>query len=134
MIMPLLDDPQQLPLGLAPRMRDIDPLVVAAQPTLLAAIKLCISLRGFQADKQVYGPLGIDAGHWSRIHRGEANFPVDNLCELMDLCENEAPMLWLHHARGYDLRSLRKRETETERELREAREQIAALRRVLSGN
>jgi hypothetical protein len=106
----------------------VDPSLVVAQPSLLAAIKLCISLGGFQSDKQLYMALNIDAGHWSRILRGEAHFPVDKLTELMDLCGNETPLIWLAHSRGYDAGSLRKRETETERALREAKEQLDAER------
>ena len=127
-----LADPQ-LSLDVRPHMRDIDIGIVAAQPTLLAAIKLCITIRGFQAEKQVYSALGIDAGHWSRITRGEAHFPVDKLCELMDLCENEAPLLWLLMRREYDIGSLRRTESETERKLRLAQEENTALRRLLMG-
>ena len=46
---------------------------------------------------------------------------------------NDAPVLWMLHDRGYDLTGLRKREKELQRELREAREENAALRRVLQG-
>lgn len=132
--MPAFADPQ-IPLRLARAPQTVDPAIVLAQPTMLGAIKLCISLAGFQADKQVYGVLEIDAGHWSRIMRGEAHFPVDKLTELMDLCGNEAPLIWLTHARGYEPASLRKRETETERRLRVAEERIALLthdKRVLT--
>lgn len=52
---------------------------------------------------------------------------------LMDGCGNDAPLWWMAHDRGYDLRSLHKRESELERELRLAREENAALRRVLQG-
>ena len=41
---------------------------------------------------------------------------------------NDAPLLWMLHARGYDLYSLRKKETETERMLRLAKEENEALR------
>jgi hypothetical protein len=116
--------PPQIPLSLRRAPQRVDHAIVAAQPTLLAAIKLCISLGGFAADKQVYGALDIDAGHWSRILRGDAHFPVDRLACLMDLCGNEAPLLWLVHARGYETAQLRKRETETERSLREAHEAL----------
>jgi hypothetical protein len=51
----------------------------------------------------------------------------------MDLCGNEAPLMWLVDARGYELTSLHKRESETERENRLLREENAALRRVLQG-
>lgn len=122
-VLPTHDAPQ-IPLRLARVPQHVDPDLVLAQPTLLGAIKLCVSLGGFDGDKEVYGDLGIDAGHWSRITRGEAHFPVDKLSALMDLCGNEAPLIWLTHARGYDPRSLRKLESETERALREEREAL----------
>lgn len=126
-IMTGVADPQAS-LPLKRPVQVIDPALVLAQPTLLGAVKLCISMGGFEADKQVYGELGIDAGHWSRILRGDAHFPLDKLMPLMDLCGNEAPLIWLVHRCGYEPRSLRKRETETERALREANEQLEAER------
>jgi len=120
-------DPQ-IRIGLKRAPQVVDLTVVMAQPTLLAAIKLCISLGGFQADKQVYGALDIDAGHWSRILRGEAHFPVDKLNDLMDLCGNEVPMIWLLLSRAYDPASLRKQESATERELRLAHDALEAER------
>lgn len=122
-----LDEPG-LPLRLRRVDQAIDVAIVTAQPTFLAAIKLCVSVAGFESDKQVYSALGIDASHWTRILRGDAHFPVDKLTELMDLCGNEAPLIWLTHNRGYDPASLRKRETETERSLREAHEALDAER------
>jgi len=124
-------DPQ-LPLSLARPSAAVDPLLIQAQPTLLAAIKLCISMGGFEADKEVYKALDIDAGHWSRICRAEAHFPVDKLVALMDLCGNEAPLMWLLSARGYDLSALRKRESETEKALRLERERSAKLQERLN--
>jgi len=53
------------------------------------------------------------------------------LVALMDACGNDAPLLWMLHARGYDLHSVRKLETETEAQNRLLREEVAALRRVL---
>jgi hypothetical protein len=125
----------QLPLRLARTTQVVDPSIVIAQPTMLHAIKLCITLGGFESEKQVYGALDIDAGHWSRITRGDAHFPVDRLSALMTLCGNEAPLIWLAHARGYDPASLRKLETDTERRLREAQELVLQLqhdKRVLT--
>jgi hypothetical protein len=121
-------DSPQIPLRLRRAVQAVDPRLVTAQPSMLGAIKLCISLGGFESEKVVYGDLGIDAGHWSRIHRGEAHFPVDKLTQLMDLCGNEAPLIWLTNARGYEATSLRKRESETERALREAHEALDAER------
>lgn len=127
-----VDDPQRA-LRLVRTDQRLDHRVVIAQPSMLAAIKLCISAAGFDAGKEVYAELEIDAGHWSRILRGEAHFPVNKLHALMDLCGNEAPLQWLVHDRGYDIDSLRVRENELEQRNRELREEVAALRRVLIG-
>jgi len=51
----------------------------------------------------------------------------------MDVCGNDAPLLWMLSQRGYDLHSVRKLESETERQNRRLREENAALRRVLQG-
>ena len=65
----------------------------------------------------------------SRWQNGTEGILWQKLERLMDLCGNDAPVLWMLHRRGYDLHSLRKRESETERELRKAREEIAELKR-----
>lgn len=109
-------------------MQAIDVKLIKQQGSLLSAIKLCISMAGFDSDKEVYLPLGIDAGHWSRICKGEAHFPIDKLSALMDLCGNEAPMLWLIEVRGYESSSLRHKESETETKLRVATETIARMK------
>ena len=49
----------------------------------------------------------------------------------MDVCGNDAPLLWMLHERGYEIRSIHKRETELQKELRLAKEENLALRRVL---
>lgn len=117
-------DPQS-ELRLVRKAQQLDPSIVTAQPSLLASIKLCVSLGGFENEKPVAHRLEIDPGHWSRVMSGNAHFPTDKLGDLMDLCGNEAPLLWLVHHRGYDLGSLRPRESETQRELREAREALS---------
>lgn len=86
---------------------------------MTSAIALCVQLSGLQ-DNEVYLSLSIDAGHWSRIKRGEAHFPVDKLGDLMDLCGNEAPLLWLAQSRGYGV-VLLKTEAERRAEIAEAR-------------
>ena len=78
------------------------PELVSRKQTLLAAIVLCVQLSGLD-DKEVYLTLEIDAGHWSRIMKGDAHFPVDKLSDLMSLCGNEAPLQWLALKRGYQL-------------------------------
>ena len=87
-------------------------------------------LRG-KDDKAFLGDGGIvkDSAQWSRImNAGQHNFPHEKLNLFMDLAENEAPLMWLVYSRGYDIASLRQRETEVERELRLAREALASER------
>lgn len=126
-------DDRQPGLRLKRETHEIDPNLVIAQPTMLGAIRLCIAAAGFESEKELYAELKIDAGHWSRILRSEAHFPVDKLTTLMDLCGNEAPLIWLAHARHYDPSSLRLRESELEKKFRKSEERVAALRAVLLG-
>lgn len=108
----------------------VDKSLIHRQKSLLSAIALCAQAAGLQ-DKELYLPLGIDASHWSRIIKGDAHFPLERLGPLMDLCGNEAPLEWLAHSRGYELRPL---ETEVERLLREETEradELASENRIL---
>ena len=119
----------QKDLGIRPEMQKVDHSAIAAQPTMTKALQLCQNLSGLD-DKMFYGTKGVvtSQAQWSRIlGSGQHNFPQDNLNLFMDIAGNEAPMLWLLHSRGYDLNSLRKRETETEQRLRLANERIAQL-------
>lgn len=118
----------ELPLARKPNVVAVPLELVRRQPTMTSAIALCVQLSGLE-DKEVYLSLDIDPGHWSRIMKGDAHFPVNKLSLLMDLCGNEAPLIWMVHHRGYDVPSLRKRESETEMRLRLAEERIAELER-----
>lgn len=100
---------------------------VARKHSLGGAIDLCAELGGYAMDKQLASDLKVDAAQFSRWANGTEGIKWCKLVEIMDHCGNDAPVLWMLHQRGYDLSSLRKRETETERELRTARERIAQL-------
>ena len=110
---------------------EVRPEEVAREKTLGGAIELCAKLQGFSLDKELQQALGVDKAQFSRWHSGQEGVIWPKFTKLMDLCGNDAPLLWMAHQRGYDLHSLRKRETETERENRLLREENAALRRVL---
>mgnify|MGYP003585291134 CR=1 FL=1 len=121
----------QQALDIQPEMQKVDFSAVAAQPSMTKALILCQNLSGLD-DKMFYGAKGVvsSQAQWSRIMgpAGQHNFPQDNLNLFMDIAGNEAPLLWLLHSRGYDLHSLRKRETETERKLRQAEDEIRKLK------
>jgi hypothetical protein len=103
---------------------------VCRQKTFNAAIVLCVQSSGLDR-KQVYSALGVDAATWSRIESGQAHFPVNKLEQLMDLCLNEAPLMWLIHARGYDWSSVRRKQSEVEKALTEMQQENADLKRLL---
>ena len=95
--------------------------VVAKRKDFLGAINLCIEVSGLD-DKEIHITLGIDAGQWSRIRKGDAHFPPNKLPDLMNVCGNEIPLIWLAASRGKGLHDL---ESETQRQLRLANEALA---------
>jgi hypothetical protein len=100
---------------------------LARETSLGGAIALCAKAAGLEP-KQVQAELKLDKAQWSRWESGQEGVIWPKLTAVMDHCGNDAPLLWMLQARGYDLSSLRKRETETERELRLAREEIEKLK------
>lgn len=100
------------------------PEEVARKPSLGSAIELCAELAGFGLDKTLQQELGVDKAQFSRWHSGAEGIVWPKFNRLMDVCGNDAPVLWMLHQRGYDLHSVRRLESETERELRQAREAL----------
>lgn len=125
-------------LPLAPR---VEPVTVPIETVMkrrdfLSAINLCIEVSGLD-DKEIYLALGVDPAQWSRIRKGDAHFPPNKLCALMQICGNQVPLIWLARAHGYELRLI---ETEMQRMLRDERlrrekveEENRLLRDVLQG-
>lgn len=101
---------------------------VARKQSLGAAIELCAELAGHALDKTLQQALGVDKAQFSRWQSGAEGIVWPKLVRLMDACGNDAPVLWMLHQRGYDLSSVRRRESETERALRLAHEQLDAER------
>jgi hypothetical protein len=114
----------QLPLSRRAGRVAIPHEIIVAQPSLLAAVNLCISASGLE-DKEIYLSLEIDAGHFSKIRKGDAHFPTDKLDALCDLCGNEAPLQWWANKRGYGLVMLK---SESERLLAARDEEIEMLK------
>lgn len=100
---------------------------IQREKTLGGSIGLCIKAAGFEP-KEVTDKLKMDKAQWSRWESGQEGVIWPKLTSVMDFCGNDAPVLWMNLARGYDLSSMRKQESETERELRIAKEEILRLR------
>lgn len=101
---------------------------VAREKTLGGAIDLCRKAAGLepkQVEVKTSEGKPVDKAAWSRWINDCEGIEWGKLIQIMDACGNDAPLLWMLHARGYDLSSLRKQETELERELRAAREELA---------
>ena len=111
----------------------VRPEEIARERTLGKAIELCAKANGYELDKELQQELKVDKAQFSRWLSGTEGIVWPKLESLMDHCGNDTPVLWMLHQRGYDLHSLRKRESETERENRLLREENEALRRVLTG-
>lgn len=107
---------------------------IAREKTLGGAIGLCVKAAGLEP-KEVMSDMKMDKAQWSRWESGAEGVIWPKFEAVMDFCGNDAPLLWMNMARGYDLSSIRRRETELERDLRVAQEHIARLqqdKRVLT--
>jgi hypothetical protein len=101
----------------------VDLQEIQRQPSWASALSLCANKSGLQ-DKLIAADVGVDNAVWSRFKTGQNAPSGEQLDKLMSRCGNEAPLFWLLLRRGYDPRSLRKLESETQRQLREAREAL----------
>lgn len=92
-----------------------------------AAVRYCTENSGLQ-DKTIAIEIGTDNAVLSKAKLGQARLNDDAVHALQDATGIEAVLFAMLLRRGYDPRSLRKLETETERSLREAQEALEAER------
>jgi len=111
---------------------EVRPEEVCRKKSLGAAMELCAEAAGFELDKTLQSSLGVDKAQFSRWLSGTEGILWPKLEKMMDTCGNDAPVLWMLHRRGYDLHSIRKLETETERRLRESEDENAKLKALLN--
>ena len=118
----------------------VSPQEIAREKTLGGAMELCAKAAGFTLDKELQSTLKVDKGQFSRWMNGTEGVVWPKFRQLMDVCGNHAPVLWMLHQLDYDITSLRKLESETERQLRLSQEHAAkleleneVLRRAISG-
>lgn len=110
---------------------EVRPEEVMRKQSLGSAIELCAELGGYALDKALQQDLGVDKAQFSRWLSGTEGVQWPKFTALMDRCGNDTPVLWMLHQRGYDLHSVRRRETQLEAENRRLREDLAAMRRVM---
>jgi hypothetical protein len=105
---------------------------ISRKTSLGAAIDLCLEIGGYEP-KQVQSELKLDKAQFSRWSSGQEGVTWPKLSAVMDFCGNDAPLLWMVAQREYDLESIRKIETELERQIRLLTQENDSLRRVLMG-
>lgn len=125
-----VDGQGELPLARAVHGEPVSLEVICARRSFSAALSLAVNVSGLE-EKEVYLPLKIDAGHWTRIMKGDAHFPVDKLNDFCDLVGNEIPLIWWAHSRGKGIHLLESEATRQLRAEREAREKAEAENRLL---
>ena len=99
---------------------------VLREKTLGGAIALCAKAAGYEP-KEMTDALKMDKAQWSRWESGGEGIVWPKFTAVMDFCGNDAPLHWMNAARGFDLSSLRRNETELEKKLRVAEARIAAM-------
>lgn len=96
-------------------------------PTLHRSIEFARELSGLE-DKEIYGRSGIDPGAFSRMKSGSAWYPQDERwLTILNTLNTEIPVAWQVESLGYDWTSLRRHQSETERELEAAKQRIREL-------
>lgn len=113
----------------------VDKPYVLSLPSFRRALRYSLSLADLEP-KQVYEPLDMDKATWSRIENGQQAFPPDQLSTLAAITGNEAPLIWLAHSRGYELRPLKselqERLDSITEQLAEAERENALMRQLLT--
>lgn len=115
----------QEPIRIFRKPQEVDRMSVSTIKTLEGAFVKCAEVLGLE-DKTIAADIGMDNALWSRTKTGEAGLKGDRILRLMEASGNDLPLFWLAYARGYDPRSLRKLESDLERENRELREKVEA--------
>lgn len=117
-----------------PHVEEVTPQLVRViknKPTLLSAWNFAAQFSELE-DKQIYGPLGIDPSHWTKITKGTASPPADDrFLQFMDVVGNDFPLIWLAEARGWDWLTIRKHRSNLERENEALKEDLAAHKRTI---
>jgi len=108
---------------------EVRPEEIARKQTLGAAIELCAELGGHALDKTLQQELEVDKVQLSRWQSGTEGIIWPKFVRLMDLCGNDAPLLWMNYQRGWDLNAMRRRETEYQMQARLSKEREEAAER-----
>ncbi len=92
--------------------------------SLGAAVARCAQLAGLDLEKQAI-PNGMDKARYSRIVGGREGILWPQMRAFCAHCGNDLPIIWMLMDQGWDALTLRRQETESEREIRTLKELLA---------
>jgi hypothetical protein len=131
-----LEDQGELSLSRLPARAEVPVGLVRAQRHSSAAFCLACQASGLD-DKEIYLPLTIDSGAFSRIKKGEANFPLDKLHAFCDVVGNQIFADWIAFQLGCQLVMIQseaeRRAAEAEKRAADAEAQVEMLKGLLIG-
>lgn len=131
-----VDGQGELTLSRRAEPNDVPVEMIRRQKTAASAFSLACQSSGLE-DKEIYGGLGIDAGYFSRIKKGEATLQADLVHGFCDLVGNRIYAEWMAYQLGCTLvqiKSEAERQLEAERQRRiEAEKENALMKRLLTG-
>lgn len=116
-----VDGQGELDLSRRAEPNDMPIEVVRRQRSAAAAFALACTSSGLE-DKEIYGPLGIDAGYFSRIKSGAATLQADLIEPFCLVVNNRIYPEWLAYQVGCTLVQIK---SEAERRLEQALELLA---------
>ena len=107
---------------------DLRPEESEREKSLGGAIGLCLKAAGHEP-KEAMAEICVDGrpldkAQWSRWESGGEGVIWPKFNALMDFCGNDAPVLWMLSRRGYDLHSVRRKQSAMERELSAAKDAL----------
>lgn len=116
-----VDGQGELALARHAEPNDVPVELIRRQKSAAAAFSLACQSSGLE-DKEIYGSLGIDAGYFSRIKKGEATLQAELVSPFCALVNNRIYPEWQAYQLGCTLVQI-KSEAERRAELAEQRAQ-----------
>jgi hypothetical protein len=120
------DEQPELALARRAEPNEVPVEMIRRQRTAASAFCVACQSSGLE-DKEIYGALGIDAGYFSRIKKGEATLQAELVAPFCDLVGNRIYPEWQAFQIGCTLVQI-KSEAERRAELAEQRAAAAELR------
>lgn len=114
-----VDEQAELSLTRRAEPNEVPVEMIHRQRTSSAALCLACQSSGLE-DKEIYQSLGIDAGYWSRIKKGEATLQADLIEPFCEVVNNRIYPEWIAYRVGCTLVQI-KSEAERRAELAEQR-------------